>query len=114
MKNISDTVINLRTLNVFYKVIPNELYRKDFVRGSVHEVVRLLLCPSFDFIKNRFKSKSKLKPEAPTQPDEYSKVKGDNDLTAIQILRGTNNPSCLWTKAIGLTLNDSRNGLAKL
>jgi hypothetical protein len=88
MKNISDTVINLRTLNVFYKVIPNELYRKDFVRGSVHEVVRLLLCPSFDFIKNRFKSKSKLKPEAPTQPDEYSKVKGDNDLDGNSNTKG--------------------------
>ena len=33
---------------------------------------RLLLSPTFDFIKNRFKSKSKLKPGSSDQPDRYS------------------------------------------
>ena len=47
-------------------------YRKDFVTEGVHEVLRLLLSPTFDFIKNRFKPKSKLKPESSDQPDRYS------------------------------------------
>jgi hypothetical protein len=55
-------------------------YRKDFVRESVHEVLRLLLSPTFDFIKNRFKSKSKLKPESSDQLDRYSKGERNNDL----------------------------------
>jgi hypothetical protein len=38
------------------------------------------LCPTFDFIKNRFKSKSKLKPESSDQPDSYSKGERNNDL----------------------------------
>ncbi|MGA6991765.1 MAG: hypothetical protein WBX81_15220, partial [Nitrososphaeraceae archaeon] len=46
-------------------------YRKDFVTEGVHEVLRLLLSPTFDFIKNRFKPKSKLKPESSDQPDRY-------------------------------------------
>ena len=49
-------------------------YRKDFVRESVLEVMTDL-CPSFDFIKNRFKPKSKLKPESSDQSEEYSKDK---------------------------------------
>jgi hypothetical protein len=55
-------------------------YRKDFVRESVHEVLRLLLSPTFDFIKNRFKSKSKLKPESSDQLDRYSKGERNIDL----------------------------------
>jgi hypothetical protein len=56
------------------------VYRKDFVREGVHEVLRLLLCPSFDFIKNRFKPKPKLKPESSDNPEEYSKEKRIDDL----------------------------------
>ena len=43
------------------------------------------MCPSFDFIKNRFKPKSKLKPESSDQPEEYSKdkVNYDQDETSI-------------------------------
>jgi hypothetical protein len=63
--------------------IPIRRYRKDFVREHVHEVLRLLLCPSFDFIKNRFRSKSKLKPEASDQPEEYPKVKSNDDLDRV-------------------------------
>ncbi|MGH9911850.1 MAG: hypothetical protein ACRD4W_05365, partial [Nitrososphaeraceae archaeon] len=47
-------------------------YRKDFVREGVHEVRRLILCPTFDFIKNRFKPKSKLKPEPPDRHEGYA------------------------------------------
>jgi hypothetical protein len=68
--------------------IPIRRYRKDFVREHVHEVLRLLLCPSFDFIKNRFKSKSKLKPEASDQPEEYPKVKRNDDLDRDSITDG--------------------------
>ncbi len=63
-------------------------YRKDFVRERVHEVLRLLLCPSFDFIKNRFKSKPKLKPESSDQPEEYSKDKVNYDQTRGVHYRG--------------------------
>ena len=55
-------------------------YRKDFVRESIHEVRRLILCPSFDFIKNRFKPKSKLKPEPSDQPEGYSQGNTSTDL----------------------------------
>jgi len=46
------------------------------------------LCPSFDFIKNRFKSKSKLKPEASDRPEEYSKDKRNNDQNGNSITEG--------------------------
>ena len=57
-------------------------YRKDFVRESVHVVLRLPLSPSFDFIKNRFKPKPKpkLKPESSDQADRYSKGERNNGL----------------------------------
>jgi hypothetical protein len=46
------------------------------------------LCPTFDFIKNRFRSKSKLKPETSDQPEEYPKVKSNDDLDRDSITDG--------------------------
>ncbi len=46
------------------------------------------MCPSFDFIKNRFRSKSKLKPEASDQPEEYPKVQSNDDLDRDSIIDG--------------------------
>lgn len=46
------------------------------------------MCPSFDFIKNRFRSKSKLKPETSDQPEEYSKVKRNDNLDGDLITDG--------------------------
>jgi hypothetical protein len=63
-------------------------YRKDFVREGVHEVLRLLLSPTFDFIKNRFKSKPKLKPEASDPSDKYSKGEKNNDLNRDSVTDG--------------------------
>ena len=48
------------------------------------------MSPSFDFIKNRFKSKSKLKPESSDQDDEeYSQDKRNYDLDGDSITEGT-------------------------
>ncbi len=63
--------------------------RNNFVRECVHEVLRLLLCPSFDFIKNRFKSKPKLKPESSGQPEEYSKDNVNYDQPEESIIEGS-------------------------
>ncbi|MGC1134779.1 MAG: hypothetical protein WA941_18270, partial [Nitrososphaeraceae archaeon] len=38
------------------------------------------MCPTFDFIKNRFKPKSKLKPEPSDQPEGYSQGNTSTDL----------------------------------
>ena len=55
-------------------------YRKDFVRESLHEVLRLILSPTFDFIKNRFKPKSKLKPGPSDEPERYAQGETSTDL----------------------------------
>ncbi|MGI0044174.1 MAG: hypothetical protein ACRD47_10725, partial [Nitrososphaeraceae archaeon] len=38
------------------------------------------MCPTFDFIKNRFKSKSKFKPEPSDQPERYDQGETNTDL----------------------------------
>ena len=77
-------------------------YRKDFVRESVHEVLRLTLTPTFDFIKNRFKPKSKFKPEPSDQPERYDQDETNTDLETDfnsneydqnELARERNNPS---------------------
>jgi hypothetical protein len=47
------------------------------------------LCPSFDFIKNRFKPKPKLKPESSDQPEEYSRDKVNYDQDEESIIEGS-------------------------
>lgn len=77
-------------------------YRKDFVRESVHEVLRLTLTPTFDFIKNRFKPKSKFKPAPSDQPERYDQGETNTDLETDfnsneydqnELARERNNPS---------------------
>jgi len=77
-------------------------YRKDFVRESIHKVLRLTLTPTFDFIKNRFKPKSKFKPEPSDQPQRYDQDETSTDLETDfnsneydqnEIARERNNPS---------------------
>ena len=46
------------------------------------------MCPSFDFIKNRFKPKPKLKPESSDNPEDFSKEKRINDLDRDSIVEG--------------------------